>query len=212
MRKEITMKKTIKLIIFIMVSMLILAMMTGCEQVSGALSDYEVEGTTAEQIVFSAVGKLLGIALAIVSIIALCWAKTYIIPWLKEKGILRNIKNGVAAAEQLVKKGELPDDGASKNRFVKSFLESVGVQITNWVDTMIEAEVYKLKHSGTGALESLIGDAIVGEEVNTDDLTEPVPVTEEDDPVEEDPAEPDPDELAAADPEPVNDEAEAGDE
>lgn len=206
------MKKTIKLIIFIMVTMLILAMMTGCDQVSGALSDYEVEGGTVEQIVFSAVGKLLGIALAIVSIIALCWAKTYIIPWLKEKGILRNIKNGVAAAEQLVKKGELPDDGAVKNRFVKSFLESVGIQITNWVDTMIEAEVYKLKHSGTGALESLIGDAIVGEEVDTGDLPDPDPVTGEDDPVEEDPAEPDPDELASTDPEPVNDEAEVGDE
>lgn len=206
------MKKTIKLIIFIMVTILILAMMTGCDQVSGALSDYEVEGGTAEQIVFSAVGKLLGIALAIVSIIALCWAKTYIIPWLKEKGILRNIKNGVAAAEQLVKKGELPDDGAVKNRFVKSFLESVGIQITNWVDTMIEAEVYKLKHSGTGALESLISDAIVGEEVDTGDLPDPDPVTGEDDPVEEDPAEPDPDELASTDPEPVNDEAEVGDE
>lgn len=206
------MKKTIKLIIFVMVTMLILAMMTGCDQVSGALSNYEVEGTTAEQIVFSAVGKLIGIALAIVSIIALCWAKTYIIPWLKEKGILRNIKNGVAAAEQLVKKGELPDDGAVKNRFVKSFLESVGIQITNWVDTMIEAEVYKLKHSGTGALESLIGDAIVGKEVDTGDLPDPDPVTGEDDPVEEDPAEPDPDELAATDPEPVNEETEAGDE
>lgn len=206
------MKKTIKLIIFIVVTMLILAMMTGCDQVSGALSNYEVEGTTAEQIVFSAVGKLLGIALAVVSIIALCWANAYVLPWIKKKGILRDIKDGVAAAEQLVKKGDLPDDGEAKNRFVKSFLESVGIQITNWVNIMIEAEVYKLKHSGTGALESLIGDAIVGEEVDTGDLPDPDPVTGEDDPVEEDPAEPDPDELASTDPEPVNDEAEVGDE
>ena len=182
------MKKTTKRIIALMMALtLIIVMLTGCGQANGIIPDVEVGGTTVEEVITSALGKLAEIALAVVSIIALCWAKTYIIPWLKERGLLRNIKKGVKAAEQLAKKGDIPDDGDAKNTFVKGFLQEIGIQITSWVDTMIEAEVYELKNNGIGALAALAGEEIVPDEPEAD-----------------------PDDLASSEPEPVDDETEEG--
>ena len=159
------MKKLNRTVAILMATLLILAFMTACSGgAKEAVSEVEINGKSAGQVLLEAVGSLVELAIAVAGSLLAYWAKTEAVPWLKDKRLYNKIKQGVKCAEQLYKNGMLQEligitDGRlARKRYVINWLRKRGIELDDEVDAMIEAAVYELKETGQAVLDAAFGD------------------------------------------------------
>lgn len=87
--------------------------------------------------------------------VVLPWVVNTLIPWLKDKRLFGTVCQCVKAAEKLAESGSI--DKAQKKEYVVALLESIGVEITDGVDAMIEAAVIDLDIAIKGGIEIIEG-------------------------------------------------------
>ena len=101
------------------------------------------------------------LAIAALTSIVIYYAKTSLIPWLKEKQLYSTVQIYVNAAEKLCETGVIFK--GNKRSWVQRELRNAGIVVDDRIDAMIEAAVEEIDKA-KGELYS----TLVGEEGNTD--------------------------------------------
>lgn len=102
--------------------------------------------------------NILEIILTIISIIiaryVIPYAKSDLIPWLKEKRLYSIVKKFVQAVEKLAESGAI--DKKDKNKKVVEFLQSKGIVVDSTVKAFIESCVKELDIATSVVIEEIV--------------------------------------------------------
>lgn len=156
------MKKTIRILFVLILTLAMVLALTGCKSadITAGLGDTQVAGATPGEIVSDFISAALRLVLLGVTIlftrVILPFVKHTVVPYLEQKSTFNTIRILVRAAEKKGETGAIPKD--RKKIWVMSWLETLGITVTEKEKEMIEAAVEELDKMGQAVIEAVLGE------------------------------------------------------
>lgn len=156
------MKKTIRILLVLILTLAMVLALSGCKSadITAGLGDTQVAGATPGEIVSDFIAAALRLVLLGVTILftkhILPFVKNTLQPYLEQKSTFNTIRVLVRAAEKKGETGAIPK--ANKKIWVMSWLETLGITVTEKEKDMIEAAVEELDNMGQAIFDTIIGE------------------------------------------------------
>lgn len=158
------MKKTIRTLLVLLLTLAMVLALSGCASADITaglgLGDTQVAGATPGEIVSDFISAALRLVLLGVTIlftrVILPFVKHTVVPYLEQKSTFNTIRILVRAAEKKGETGAIPKD--RKKIWVMSWLETLGITVTEKEKEMIEAAVEELDKMGQAVIEAVLGE------------------------------------------------------
>lgn len=156
------MKKTLCTLLVLLLTLAMVLALAGCASadITAGLGDTQVAGATPGEIVSDFISAALRLVLLGVTIlftrVILPFVKNTLLPYLEQKSTFNTIRVLVRAAEKKGETGAIPKE--NKKIWVMSWLETLGITVTEKEKDMIEAAVEELDNMGQAIFDTIIGE------------------------------------------------------